>query len=92
MRGARRSETREAGRVRTGTPTGRYVVAAAVLGSGLVMLDGTVVNVALERIGADLEVGHRPGNGTRVRMTLPLAATETGGSPVLATEGVASAE
>ncbi|HKO32959.1 MAG TPA: GAF domain-containing protein [Candidatus Limnocylindria bacterium] len=45
-----------------------------------------------ERIGADLEVGHRPGNGTRVRMTLPLAATESGGSPVLATEGAASAE
>ena len=34
--------------------TGRLVVAAAVLGSGMVMLDGTVVNVALVRIGADL--------------------------------------
>jgi hypothetical protein len=37
-------------------------------------------------------VGHRPGNGTRVRMTLPLAATATDGSPVLAGEGAASAE
>ena len=45
-----------------------------------------------ERIGAELEVGHRPGSGTRVRMTLALAASETDGSPVLATEGVASAE
>ncbi|HEY8177951.1 MAG TPA: sensor histidine kinase, partial [Candidatus Limnocylindria bacterium] len=45
-----------------------------------------------ERIGAELEVGHRPGNGTRVRMTLPLAATATDGSPVLAGEGAASAE
>ena len=34
--------------------TGRLVVTAAVLGSAMVMLDGTVVNVALVRIGADL--------------------------------------
>ena len=34
--------------------TGRGIVAAAVLGSGMAMLDGTVVNVALVRIGADL--------------------------------------
>ena len=40
--------------VRAGTPAGRYVVAAAVLGSGMVMLDGTVVNIALRRIGTDL--------------------------------------
>ena len=37
-----------------GTPTGRGVVAAASLGSGLTLLDGTVVNVALRTIGADL--------------------------------------
>ena len=34
-----------------GTPAGRWVLFTTVLGSGLVMLDGTVVNVALERIG-----------------------------------------
>ena len=34
--------------------TGRLVVIAAVLGSGMAMLDGTVVNVALVRLGADL--------------------------------------
>ncbi|MDQ2755809.1 MAG: MFS transporter [Actinomycetota bacterium] len=34
--------------------TGRGVVAAAVLGSGMAMLDSTVVNVAVVRIGADL--------------------------------------
>ena len=34
--------------------TGRLVVTAAVLGSGMVMLDGTVVNVALVRVGAEL--------------------------------------
>ncbi|MDN4172123.1 MFS transporter [Nocardioides sp. SOB77] len=41
--------------VRLGTPTGRAVVAAATLGSGLTLLDGTVVNVALVRIGEDLD-------------------------------------
>ncbi|MGH3626562.1 MAG: MFS transporter, partial [Sciscionella sp.] len=33
---------------------GRGVLAAAVLGSGMALLDGTVVNVALRRIGSDL--------------------------------------
>ena len=41
--------------VRLGTTTGRAVVAAAVLGSGLAFLDGTVVNVALRTIGEDLD-------------------------------------
>ncbi|GAA1477497.1 MFS transporter [Nocardioides aestuarii] len=41
--------------VRMGTATGRWVVAAATLGSGMTLLDGTVVNVALRTIGADLE-------------------------------------
>jgi EmrB/QacA subfamily drug resistance transporter len=45
----------EASAVRLGTTTGRAVVAAAVLGSGLTMLDGTVVNVALKTIGEDLD-------------------------------------
>ncbi len=35
--------------------TGRAVVLAAVLGSGLAMLDGSVVNVALRTIGTDLD-------------------------------------
>lgn len=37
-----------------GTATGRAVVAAATLGSGMALLDGTVVNVALRTIGRDL--------------------------------------
>ena len=41
--------------VRLGTPTGRAVIAAATLGSGMVLLDGTVVNVALKTIGKDLD-------------------------------------
>ncbi|VEG51311.1 drug resistance transporter, EmrB/QacA subfamily [Mycolicibacterium aurum] len=40
-----------------GTAAGRWVLLATVLGSGLVMIDGTVVNVALPHIGADLGAG-----------------------------------
>ena len=40
-----------------GSPRGRRVLAATVLGSGLAQLDGTVVNVALPRIGEDLGGG-----------------------------------
>jgi EmrB/QacA subfamily drug resistance transporter len=36
---------------------GRWVVAATVLGSGMAQLDGTVVNVALPRIGVNLNAG-----------------------------------
>ena len=40
--------------VRMGTATGRWIVAAAVLGSGVAFLDSTVVNAALPAIGKDL--------------------------------------
>jgi EmrB/QacA subfamily drug resistance transporter len=36
---------------------GRGVLAATILGSGMAQLDGTVVNVALPRIGKDLDAG-----------------------------------
>lgn len=38
-----------------GTPSARGVVAAATLGSGMTLLDGTVVNVALRTMGEDLD-------------------------------------
>lgn len=38
-----------------GTPAGLAVVIAATLGSGMTLLDGTVVNVALRTIGEDLD-------------------------------------
>ncbi len=38
-----------------GTSPGRAVIAAAVLGSGMTWLDGSVVNVALRTIGKDLD-------------------------------------
>jgi EmrB/QacA subfamily drug resistance transporter len=41
--------------VRMGTGSGRAVIAAAALGSGIAFLDGTVVNVALRTIGNDLD-------------------------------------
>jgi EmrB/QacA subfamily drug resistance transporter len=37
------------------SPGGRWVLAVAVLGSGMVFLDGTVVNVALPDMGRDLD-------------------------------------
>jgi len=40
--------------MRMGTAPARWVLLATVLGSSLVMLDATVVNVALPRLGADL--------------------------------------
>ena len=43
------------GHVSLGSAAGRMVVTAAVLGSGLTMLDGSVVNVALKTIGEDLD-------------------------------------
>ncbi len=39
------------------SPQGKRVVLATVLGSGLAQLDGTVVNVALPRLGIDLRAG-----------------------------------
>jgi EmrB/QacA subfamily drug resistance transporter len=40
-----------------GTPAGRWVLAAAVLGTAIVFLDSTVVNVALPTIAGDLDTG-----------------------------------
>jgi len=43
--------------LRVGTPAGRWVLAATVLGSGLAALDATVVNIALPTIGEDFDSG-----------------------------------
>lgn len=43
-----------AAQLRFNSPAGRWVVAAAVLGSGMATLDSTVVNVALPSIATDL--------------------------------------
>jgi EmrB/QacA subfamily drug resistance transporter len=41
--------------VRYGSSSGRWVLLATILGSGMAMLDGTIVNVALPSIGRDLD-------------------------------------
>lgn len=46
--------TTSAPALRTGTAAGRGTLLAAILASGMVFLDSTVVNVALPRLGADL--------------------------------------
>lgn len=43
--------------VRLGSPQGRGLITAAILGSGVAFLDGSVVNVALPTIGRDLGGG-----------------------------------
>jgi EmrB/QacA subfamily drug resistance transporter len=40
--------------IKWGTPIARGVLATTILGSGMAMLDGTIVNVALPRIGEEL--------------------------------------
>jgi EmrB/QacA subfamily drug resistance transporter len=40
--------------IKWGTPVARGVLATTILGSGMAMLDGTIVNVALPRIGEEL--------------------------------------
>lgn len=60
--------------LRMGTPAARWVLLTTVLGSGLVMLDNTVVNVALERIGTELGAGFAGLQWTVNAYTLSLAS------------------
>jgi EmrB/QacA subfamily drug resistance transporter len=57
-----------------GTPAGRWVLLTTVLGSGVVMIDGTVVNVALERIGTELDADFASLQWTVNAYTLTLAS------------------
>ena len=60
--------------LRMGTAAGRWVLLTTVLGSGIVMVDGTVVNVALPRIGSDLDAGFAGLQWTVNAYTLTLAS------------------
>jgi EmrB/QacA subfamily drug resistance transporter len=60
--------------VRFGTASGRWVLLATVLGSGLAFIDATVVNVALPAIGTDLDAGLAGLQWTINGYTLTLAA------------------
>jgi EmrB/QacA subfamily drug resistance transporter len=57
-----------------GSPQGRWVLATAVLGSAMVFIDGTVVNVALPHIGASLGASLSGLTWTVNAYTLTLAA------------------
>src|SRR5215218_5809863 len=57
-----------------GTPKGRWVLLATVLGSSMAQLDATVVNVALVRIGSDLDADFSGLQWTINAYTLTLAA------------------
>jgi EmrB/QacA subfamily drug resistance transporter len=60
--------------VRLSEPSGRWVLVAAVLGSGLAGIDATVVNVALPALGRDLHAGFSGLQWTISGYTLTLAA------------------
>ncbi len=64
----------EAGALRMGTAAGRWVLVTTILGSGIVMIDGTVVNVALASIGRDLDAGFSDLQWTINAYTLALAS------------------
>jgi len=55
-------------------PAGRRLLATTVLGSGIAFLDGTVANVALPRIGRDLQANLADLQWVVNGYTLPLAA------------------
>jgi EmrB/QacA subfamily drug resistance transporter len=57
-----------------GQPQARWVLAATVLGSGLAFIDGTVVNVALPRIGEALDASVSDLQWTINAYTLSLAS------------------
>jgi EmrB/QacA subfamily drug resistance transporter len=57
-----------------GTPAGRWVLLATIFGSGMAMLDATVVNVALPSIGRDFGADFRTLQWIVNAYTLTLAA------------------
>lgn len=61
------------GGVRLRSARGRWIIAAAVLGSGLAAIDATAVNVALPAIGRDLHTGLAGLQWTVTGYTLTLA-------------------
>ncbi|SDC91428.1 drug resistance transporter, EmrB/QacA subfamily [Geodermatophilus telluris] len=66
--------TTDSAGLRMHTPQARWVLLTTVLGSSLAMLDATVVNVALERIGTDLGAGFTGLQWTVNAYTLTLAS------------------
>jgi EmrB/QacA subfamily drug resistance transporter len=67
-------ESRSPAQVRLGELSGRWVLVAAVLGSGLAGIDATVVNIALPALGRDLHAGFASLQWTVNSYTLTLAS------------------
>ena len=63
-----------AGTIRIGTATGRWIVAASVLGSGIAAIDATVVSIALPTIGRQFHTGLGPLQWVVTGYTLTLGA------------------
>jgi len=61
------------GHIELKSAQGRWILAATVLGSGMAMLDGTVVNVALPFLGTELKAGMAGLQWTVNAYTLTLA-------------------
>lgn len=62
------------GTVTMGSPAGRWILFASILGSGLAGIDATVVNVALPAIGSSLHTGFEGLQWTVTAYTLTLAS------------------
>ena len=60
--------------LRLSSSTGRWVLAACVLGSGIAFIDATVVNVALPAIGRDLHASFSTLQATITSYTVTLAS------------------
>ena len=60
--------------VTLGSPSGRWILLASILGSGLAGIDATVVNVALPAIGRSLNAGFADLQWTVTAYTLTLAS------------------
>jgi EmrB/QacA subfamily drug resistance transporter len=60
--------------VRLSEPAGRWLLAITAVGSGLVLLEGTVVNVALPALGSDLDASMSGLQWTVNAFTLTLSA------------------
>src|SRR5436190_11573248 len=68
------SATPRAAGLRYASATGRWVLLATILGSGLASIDGTVVNVALPAIGHEFHVPFAALQWTITAYTLTLAS------------------
>src|SRR5437764_15309624 len=73
-RGSPASATAAMGTLTLADASGKWVVVAAVLGSGIASLDATVVNIALPALGRDLHAGFDGLQWTINGYTLTLAA------------------